>query len=134
MEAALQAMAAQNVLDHLRWFDDDVVLDVEGAPTVRTKARYFQENALALVPGTGVKLLNFEVKNVGSSGPDGQWVATTLTFEVTKDGRAFPGRQAEFEGRDSDAWYAVRGERIVHVRVRSVPQVWRFRSGGSSPK
>lgn len=126
VEAALQAMIAQDVPAHMRWFDDDVVFDPEGGMTVKTSLRYFQENSPTLVPGTGIRLARYEIKHVGSPGPDGEWVGTTLTFELSKNGKAFPAPPIEYETQRSDAWYAVRDDRIVQVKVRSVPQVWRM--------
>ena len=90
VESALQAVIAQDIQGHMRWVDDDVAVDSPPASTRAGKLRYLQEYSTVLAPGTGIRLSRYEVMYVGSPGPDGEWVRTMLTFDVTKDGKPFP--------------------------------------------
>ena len=126
VRSALEAMIAQDIQGHMRWVDDNVAVDAPAALPRTAKLQYLQEYSPVLAPGTGIRLSRYEVTYVGSPGPDGEWVRTMLTFEVTKDGRPFPTSPVEYVAQQSEAWYAVRGDRIVHVKTMSVPQAWHF--------
>lgn len=116
-------MIAQDIAEHMRWIDDDVRLDDGDAFPLTAKLSYLRENAPILAPGSGVRLIHYEITEVGASGPNEQWVSAMLTFEAPEDGRLFPSRPVEYVTYNSRASYAVRGDRIVHVRTQSLPQV-----------
>jgi len=122
VESALRAMIAQDIEEHMRWIDDEVTLESSIAPPLTAKLRYLQECAPVLAPGTGIRLSRYEITHVRAPGPDGQWIETTLTFEVSKDGKLFPRGPVEYVTQRSEAWYGVRDGRIVHVKTRSLPQ------------
>jgi hypothetical protein len=126
VESALQAMIAQDIQGHMRWVDDNVAVDSPATLPRTSKLQYLQEYSLVLAPGTGIRLSRYEVMYAGSPGPDGEWVRTMLTFEVTKDGGPFPTSPVDYVTQQSEAWYAVRGDRIVRVKTMSVPQAWHF--------
>ncbi len=126
VESALRAMIAQDIQGHMSWVDDDVAIDSPPLLPRTAKLRYLQEYSLVLAPGTGIRLAAFEITHVGSPAPEGEWVGTTLTFEVTKDGRPFPTSPVECITQQSEAWYTVRGDRIVRVKTMSLPQAWHF--------
>lgn len=126
VELALRGMIAQDIQEHMRWIDDEVRLDSSVALPLTAKLRYLQECAPVLAPGTGIRLTRYEITEVGAPGPDGQWIAAILMFEAPKDGKLFPTGPVEYATQTSRAWYAVRAERIVHVKTQSLPQALHF--------
>lgn len=126
VEAALQALVTQDAAAHARWFDERVRFEAPPAAPLEGKSKYLKMMAPALAPGSGARVYGFKIVHAEAAGQPIRWVRVALELRSPRRGPAAPADAADHIVQESDTWYGVEGDRIVHVKAFSKAHEWHF--------
>lgn len=123
VEAALDALVVRDPEAHLRWIADDVVMEAPPKTRLDGKPRYTEVITPYFWGSGGIRVKRFRIMHESDSHAEPQWVQIRLDYEVPRLNA--PARSSDALELRMDWWYAVRGERIVHVKAFATDHEWR---------